>query len=142
MCTATDMTNCLAVLHDAIAQVRAPMPPAYMFVIDASVSAVACGMLAAVVEGIRRSLDRMAENERTMVGFLTFDSTLHFYNLKAGLTQPQMLVSRPQQGNMRCMPELRLCLPFLLHPAVASSSAVDMRMPSAHGLETEWCWRL
>ena len=26
------------------------------------------------------------------VGFLTFDSSLHFYNLKAGLAQPQMLV--------------------------------------------------
>ena len=27
-----------------------------------------------------------------MVGFLTFDTTLHFYNLKAALAQPQMLV--------------------------------------------------
>ncbi len=26
------------------------------------------------------------------MGFLTFDSTLHFYNLKPGLTQPQSLV--------------------------------------------------
>ena len=33
-----------------------------------------------------------AANERTMVGFLTFDTSLHFYNLKAALAQPQMLV--------------------------------------------------
>ena len=26
------------------------------------------------------------------MGFLTYDTTLHFYNLKAGMTQPQMLV--------------------------------------------------
>ena len=26
------------------------------------------------------------------VGFLTFDSTVHFYNLQQGLSQPQMLV--------------------------------------------------
>ena len=78
-----------------VLQVRAPMPPAYIFVIDVSVSSCACGMLAAVVDGIRHALDSMAENERTMVGFLTFDSTLHFYNLKASLTQPQMLVRCP-----------------------------------------------
>ena len=82
-------------VHVIMRQVRAPMPPAYMFVIDVSVSSTSCGMLAAVVEGIRAALDSMAEKERTMVGFLTFDSTLHFYNLKASLTQPQMLVFPP-----------------------------------------------
>ena len=87
-------------------QVRAPMPPAYMFVIDVSVSAVACGMLAAVVEGIKTALDALAENERTMVGFLTFDSTLHFYSLKASLTQPQMLV----RGGLCCVSACSACI--------------------------------
>lgn len=27
-----------------------------------------------------------------MVGFLTFDNALHFYNLKSSLTAPQMMV--------------------------------------------------
>ena len=40
-------------------QVRAPMPPSYMFVIDVSVAAVACGMLTAVVDGIKSALDDM-----------------------------------------------------------------------------------
>lgn len=82
------------------------MPPSYMFVIDVSVSSVSSGLLAATVEGIRGALDALSENERTMVGFLTFDSTLHFYNLKASLAQPQMLVS--------CAQACSTCLPIHL----------------------------
>ena len=43
-------------------QVRAPMPPSYMFVIDVSVAAVACGMLTAVVDGIKSALDDMVSS--------------------------------------------------------------------------------
>ncbi|CAG5988680.1 unnamed protein product [Menidia menidia] len=35
---------------------------------------------------------RIPGDSRTKVGFLTFDSTIHFYNLQEGLSQPQMLV--------------------------------------------------
>lgn len=35
---------------------------------------------------------RLPGDARTKVGFLTFDSTIHFYNLQEGLSQPQMLV--------------------------------------------------
>lgn len=34
----------------------------------------------------------MPGDGRTKIGFLTFDSTVHFYNLQEGLSQPQMLV--------------------------------------------------
>eukprot|EP00955_Chlamydomonas_euryale_P054477 355827-Chlamydomonas_euryale.AAC.20 len=73
-------------------QVRAPMPPVYMFVIDVSYAAVSSGALAAVASAIRASLDGLPGDERTQVGILTFDSTLHFYNLRASLSAPQMLV--------------------------------------------------
>ncbi|KAK9828118.1 hypothetical protein WJX81_006860 [Elliptochloris bilobata] len=72
--------------------VRPPMPPAFFFVIDVSQAAVASGVLAHVCRAIRASLDRLPGGERTRVGFLTFDTALHFYNLKAGLSQPQMMV--------------------------------------------------
>ena len=75
-------------------QVRPPMPPAFFFVIDVSQAAVASGVLAHVCRAIRASLDRLPGGERTRVGFLTFDTALHFYNLKAGLSQPQMMVRR------------------------------------------------
>jgi protein transport protein SEC24 len=71
------------------------MPPVYFFVIDVSVTAVASGMLAAVTSAIKASLDQLPGGERTQIGFLTFDSHLHFYNLRSSLSQPQMLVSQP-----------------------------------------------
>eukprot|EP01018_Ginkgo_biloba_P039480 Gb_26869 [translate_table: standard] len=72
--------------------VRPPMPPLYFFLIDVSLSAVKNGMLKIAAETIRSSLDKLPGFPRTQIGFLTFDSTLHFYNLKSSLTQPQMMV--------------------------------------------------
>ena len=37
-------------------------------------------------------LDRVPGDSRTQIGFITYDSSLHFYNLAEGLSQPQMLV--------------------------------------------------
>lgn len=64
-----------------------------MFVIDVSYSAIQSGMVATAARTILDSLDRLpnAEN-RTRVGLITVDSSLHFYNLNANLTEPQMLV--------------------------------------------------
>ncbi|KAJ4979437.1 hypothetical protein NE237_010217 [Protea cynaroides] len=72
--------------------VRPPMPPLYFFLIDVSVSAVRSGMLEIVAKTIRSCLDELPGFPRTQIGFLTFDSTLHFYNMKSSLTQPQMMV--------------------------------------------------
>ncbi|KAL5574563.1 hypothetical protein UlMin_016262 [Ulmus minor] len=72
--------------------VRPPMPPLYFFLIDVSVSAVRSGMIEVVAKTIRSCLDKLPGFPRTQIGFATFDSTIHFYNLKSSLTQPQMMV--------------------------------------------------
>ncbi|XP_020586666.1 protein transport protein Sec24-like At3g07100 [Phalaenopsis equestris] len=72
--------------------VRPPMPPLYFFVIDVSVSAVRSGLLEVVARTIKSCLDDLPGFPRTQIGFLTFDSTLHFYSLKSSLSQPQMMV--------------------------------------------------
>lgn len=72
--------------------VRAPMPPTYVFVIDVSFAAAASGMLGAVCATIKESLDLLPGDERTQVAFITFDNTLHFYNLKSTLSVPQQMV--------------------------------------------------
>eukprot|EP00357_Protocruzia_adherens_P010769 CAMPEP_0114983146 /NCGR_PEP_ID=MMETSP0216-20121206/6534_1 /TAXON_ID=223996 /ORGANISM="Protocruzia adherens, Strain Boccale" /LENGTH=888 /DNA_ID=CAMNT_0002345089 /DNA_START=102 /DNA_END=2768 /DNA_ORIENTATION=- len=75
---------------------RPPMPPVYFFVIDVSGTAVESGYLSVVAQTIKYVIEEElmpGKNDgRTQIGFLTFDSTLHFYNLKPGLTQPQMHV--------------------------------------------------
>ena len=73
--------------------VRAPQAPAFLFVIDVSHYAIQSGMVAAAAAAIKASLDALpgGEGGRTKIGFITFSSSVQFYNLKAGLSQPQML---------------------------------------------------
>ncbi len=70
-------------------QVRPPMPPVFFFLIDVSHAAVASGMLATVASTIKSCLSCLPGDERTKVGIITFDNTLHFYNLNSELSQPQ-----------------------------------------------------
>lgn len=72
--------------------VRPPQPPVYFFLLDVSNTASSTGMLACAVNAIKASIDSLPGLPRTQIGFLTFDTSVHFYNLKAGLKSPQMLV--------------------------------------------------
>ncbi|XP_051118622.1 protein transport protein Sec24-like At3g07100 [Andrographis paniculata] len=72
--------------------VRPPMPPLYFFLIDVSISAVRSGMLEIVAQTIKSCLDSLPGAPRTQIGFITYDSTIHFYNMKSSLMQPQMMV--------------------------------------------------
>jgi len=74
--------------------VRPPQPPVFMFVINVSFSSVASGMLDSVVAGIKDAIasGSIPGGQRTQVGIITYDSSLHFYNLNPNLSQPQMLV--------------------------------------------------
>lgn len=41
---------------------------------------------------------RLRGDSRTKIGFITFDSTVQFYNLQEGLSQPQMLIVSDVDG--------------------------------------------
>lgn len=71
---------------------RPPQPAVYLFVLDVSHNAVESGYLKYFCDSLQENLDKLPGDGRTRVGFLTFDSTIHFYNLQDGLSQPQMLV--------------------------------------------------
>jgi protein transport protein SEC24 len=72
--------------------VRPPMPPVFFFAIDVSAPAVAAGLVGAAAQAIRACLDGLPGDDRTLVGFLTFDTSLHFYSLRPALSAPQMMV--------------------------------------------------
>ncbi|KAF9681688.1 hypothetical protein SADUNF_Sadunf05G0028700 [Salix dunnii] len=72
--------------------VRDPMPAVYFFLIDVSLHAIQTGATAAACSSINQVIGDLPEGPRTMVGIATFDSTIHFYNLKRALQQPLMLI--------------------------------------------------
>lgn len=71
--------------------VRPPQPPVYVVLLDVSPNAVASGMVDVVAKTILDTLDALPGTPRTQFALLTFDSTVHFYSLKASLTQPHMV---------------------------------------------------
>ncbi|XP_071598783.1 protein transport protein Sec24B isoform X3 [Heliangelus exortis] len=71
---------------------RPPQPAVYLFVLDVSHNAVEAGYLAIVCQSLLENLDKLPGDSRTRIGFITFDSTVQFYNLQEGLSQPQMLI--------------------------------------------------
>ncbi|ORX81264.1 hypothetical protein K493DRAFT_242055 [Basidiobolus meristosporus CBS 931.73] len=73
--------------------IRPPVPASYIFAIDVSWNAVQNGMLASAAQAIRDSLysgNGIAQGIR--VGIITYDRSVHFYNLSANLEQAQMMV--------------------------------------------------
>ncbi|OVA09660.1 zinc finger protein [Macleaya cordata] len=72
--------------------VRDPMPAVFFFLVDVSMNAIQTGATAAACSAINQSIADLPEGPRTMVGIATFDSTIHFYNLKRVLQQPLMLI--------------------------------------------------
>ena len=72
--------------------VRPPQEPTYFFVIDVSATAVRSGMLQSAAAAIKRSLDDLPGRNRTKIGFITYDNSVHYYNMAPGLSTPQMMV--------------------------------------------------
>ncbi|XP_075957776.1 protein transport protein Sec24A isoform X1 [Anarhichas minor] len=71
---------------------RPPQPAVYLFILDVSHNAVETGYLSVFCQSLLDNIDALPGDSRTKVGFVTFDSTIHFYNLQEGLSQPQMLI--------------------------------------------------
>lgn len=66
---------------------RPPMPPTYVFVLDVSKPAIDTGYLQLAASTIKSVLEGklLPGGERTRIGFITYDSSVHFYNLRSTL---------------------------------------------------------
>ncbi|TSK14801.1 Protein transport protein Sec24C [Bagarius yarrelli] len=76
---------------------KIPQPPAFIFLIDVSYNAVKSGMVRIVCQELKTLLDYLPRENPDVessirVGFVTYNKVLHFYNVKASLAQPQMMV--------------------------------------------------
>ncbi|KAF5815735.1 putative sec23/Sec24, trunk domain, von Willebrand factor A-like domain superfamily [Helianthus annuus] len=68
------------------------MPAVFFFLIDVSMNAVQTGATAGACSVISRVIADFPEGPQTMVGIASFDSSIHFYNLKRALQQPLMFI--------------------------------------------------
>uniref|UniRef100_A0A1B0BJ89 Protein transport protein Sec24C n=1 Tax=Glossina palpalis gambiensis TaxID=67801 RepID=A0A1B0BJ89_9MUSC len=76
---------------------ESPEIPAFIFVIDVSYNTMKSGLVHLLCSQIKRILkhlpiDQGQHKSKMRVGFITFNSTVHFYNIKSNLAQPQMMV--------------------------------------------------
>lgn len=91
-----------------------PKPPAFIFVLDVSYNAVKCGMVQLFCHNIKEILQNLPTEEGNQdesnirVGFITYSSQVHFYNIDKRLSQPQMMVV-PDVADM-FVPFLEGCL--------------------------------
>jgi len=72
-------------------KVRPPQDPAYIFLIHVHREMITSGAFSYIVDCIRDNLDDLHGDERCRVMFITYDSTIHFYNVSKGSKLPQML---------------------------------------------------
>ncbi|XP_054715846.1 protein transport protein Sec24C-like [Uloborus diversus] len=74
-----------------------PNCPAFIFLIDVSYNNIRNGMVKTLCDNMKYVLaglprEHNAESSKIRVGFITYSSVIHFFNINSNLAQPQMLV--------------------------------------------------
>jgi protein transport protein SEC24 len=64
----------------------------YLFLFDVSRNAINTSYLQNACEMLIECLEKLPGDSRTQIGFITYNSCLHFYNLSESLSQPQMII--------------------------------------------------
>ncbi|XP_039293836.1 protein transport protein Sec24A isoform X2 [Nilaparvata lugens] len=71
--------------------VRPPQPAIYLFLLDVSRLGAECGYLQVVCQTLLQELDQLPGDARTSVGFIAYDSAVHFYSMADGLNRPHQM---------------------------------------------------
>uniref|UniRef100_A0A182ILW7 Uncharacterized protein n=1 Tax=Anopheles atroparvus TaxID=41427 RepID=A0A182ILW7_ANOAO len=67
---------------------RPPQPAVYLFLLDVSSLAQQSGYLHTVCNTLMDHLENLPGDARTQVGFIAYNSAIHFYNIAEGYNQP------------------------------------------------------
>ncbi|XP_072138729.1 protein transport protein Sec24A-like isoform X2 [Mobula birostris] len=73
-------------------QAGRPQPVTYLFVFDVSDCALETGYLGIVCKTLLANIDRLSGDSQTRIGFITFASTVNFFQLHNSLFRPRMMV--------------------------------------------------
>ncbi|XP_055374325.1 protein transport protein Sec24A [Condylostylus longicornis] len=68
---------------------RPPQPAIYLFLFDVSILAQQSGYLDVACSALLKYLDDMPGDARAQVGFIAYNSHIHFYNIAEGSNQPR-----------------------------------------------------
>ncbi|KYB24587.1 protein transport protein Sec24C [Tribolium castaneum] len=112
-----------------------PKPPAIIFVIDVSYNNIKSGLvhlLCAQIKEIIQHLpvDQGQEKSNMRVGFITYNSSVHFYNIKGNLAAPQMLIVGDIQEMFMPLLDGFLCTPEESGPVI---DALMQQIPAMFG---------
>ena len=67
---------------------RPPQPAVYLFLLDVSGLAIQSGYLEVACQTISEQLNNLPGDARTQVGFVAYNSAVHFFNIAEGFNQP------------------------------------------------------
>jgi hypothetical protein len=81
-----------------IIQLRPPQPPIYFFIFDVSSNAIDSGYLHTFSEQLLMDLDKLPGNDRALIGFLGFDSALHFFYFHDPESEPKHIIEFDIEG--------------------------------------------
>lgn len=88
----------------------------YLFLLDVSHLGVECGYLRQFCDILLEELDKLPGDGRTQIGFITYNSSVHFYNLAEGLRQPHQMIVVDTEGTLQLLLwpfAFRYCLLFI-----------------------------
>uniref|UniRef100_A0A183C0I0 Sec23/sec24 transport family protein n=1 Tax=Globodera pallida TaxID=36090 RepID=A0A183C0I0_GLOPA len=71
---------------------RPPQPPIYLFIFDVSSAAVDCGYLHTFSEQLLLDIDKLPGQDQALIGFLGFDSALHFFQFDDAEGEPRHII--------------------------------------------------
>jgi len=129
--------------------VRPPQAAVYLYLLDVTANAVDTGYLKVVCDTLLENLESIPGDSRTQIGFITYDSAVHFYNLSEGLSQPAQLVvcdiddifiPCPENllvslsRNMNSIRNLLTQLPTKFNETVETKSALGAALQAAYKL--------
>ena len=80
-------------------QLRPPQPAIYLFLFDVSIIAQQSGYLENVCAVLSKHLEEMPGDARTQVGFIAYNSEVHFYSMAEGYNQPHEMTLIDIDGN-------------------------------------------
>jgi protein transport protein SEC24 len=78
---------------------RPPQPAVYLFILDVSSLAQQSGYLDVACQTILEQLDNLPGDARAQVGFIAFNSAVHFYNIAENFNQPHEITVLDVDGN-------------------------------------------